>query len=127
MADYYTTYLTAKTEADRENSAVWFAPTEAAADVVTAFFNDEFGATAYGTFLISDADFTGAGTLADIDGFAGWKYQASGNERFDAANRALIEGLFGDSSSSASSGVTSSASGVESTSTFSSGSPPPPP
>lgn len=125
MADYYTVYLSAKSEADRESYCVWFAPTEAEANVIRDFYNDQLDTNTYASYLISDADVTGSGTLEDVDAtnLPGWKYRASGNERYDSANRVLVEGLFEDSSSS-SSGLTSSA-GASSLFT-SSASPPPP-
>jgi hypothetical protein len=130
MADYYTVYLSAESEADRESYCVWFAPTEAEANVIRDFFNDQFDTNTYTSYLISDADVTGSGTLEDVDAtnLPGWKYRAIGNERYDAANRVLVEGLFEDSSSS-SSGSSSSfdlTSSAGSSLFTSSASPPPP-
>lgn len=132
MADYYTVYLTTESEADREAGCVWFAPTEAEANVIRDFYNDLFDTNTYASYLISDADVTGSGTLEDVDAteFPGWKYREGGNERIDAANRLLVEGLFEDSSSSSSSSsgesLISSASGLTGSTGSMSGSPPPP-
>ena len=116
MADFYVPFRAGQTAATVQDNGVWFAPSNADAQLIADVFNESAGAGAYSVYVVAEADIGGTGTVEDLPGFTGWKYRkAAGDDVRNGFNVELVEFVFDDSSSASDSGPTS-ASGTSSAS-----------
>lgn len=116
MVDFYVPYRAGQSTTTVESNGVWFAPSDADAQMIADAYDQSAGVGTYAVYVISEANISGVGTIEDLPGFPGWKYRkAAGDDVRNGHNTGLVEFVFDDSSSSSDSGP-ASASGTDSAS-----------